>query len=159
MTKRDSIKLFKELSISAGFREAKKKMTDEQKTRIGETQFRNRIIARIRDNMKVKDKLDLTDEQILASASEREVKKYIRKEINSESFTSAAERSRTNLVNSLKEDFPEQYKELKTKLGQGKFGSIKSSLVWNQQFGGYVMDGRYLIDVSNSPKTVNIVEL
>ncbi len=134
-------------------------MTEEQKTRIGETQFRNRIIARIRDNMKVKDKADLTDTQILASASEREVKKYIRKEINSESFTSAAERSRTNLINSLKEDFPEQYKELKTKLGLGKFGSIKNNLAWNQTYGAYVMNGQYLIDVSNSPKTVNIVEL
>lgn len=153
MSKKKSIDLFKELAIEDGYRKAMKKLPASE--RITQTQWRNSILARVRFD--IHGKRDMTDQEILDSVSERELKRQIRKELNTEEYTSAAERSRANLVEALKGEFPDEYKTLRSKLGQ--FESVKNNLSWNQNYGGYVFMGRYLIDVSNSPKTVNIVEL
>ncbi len=153
MSKKKSIDLFKELAIEEGYRKAMKKIPASD--RITQSQWRNSILARVRFD--IHGRRDMTDREILDSVSERELRKHIRKELNTEEYTSAAERSRANLVQALKGEFPDEYKILRSKIGQ--FESMKNNLSWNKDYGGYVFMGRYLIDVSNSPKTVNIVEI
>ena len=85
------------------------------------------------------------------------------KYLNTEVFTSAAERSRYNLTQSIKEQFPQAYKEMseinKGLRGEhGRFTSMYSNLKWNKEYNGYVL-GDYLIDVSNSPKGVYITPI
>lgn len=107
-------------------------------------QFKHRVVARMKSE-------DLT------------ARKAALKEANTESFTTAAERSRYNLTQSIKKEFPQAYKEmaeinraLRTK--QGRFTSLHSNLTWNKQFNTYQL-GEYIIDVSNSPKGVFITPI
>lgn len=108
-------------------------------------QFKNRVLAK----MKM--------EGISAS-------KAARRTLNTESFTTAAQRSRTNLVDSIRREFRAQYGELsrlnKTLRNErGQFTSLKSNLVWSKEYNGYVLGDRYLVDVSNSPKEIIITDL
>ena len=86
------------------------------------------------------------------------------KVLNTESFTSAAERSRENLIHAIRKEFPEDYKIIveynrRMRDAQGHFVSTKSNLEWSEYYGAYVLGGRYLIDVTDSPKQINIIDL
>lgn len=86
-----------------------------------------------------------------------------KKYLNTDVFTSAAARSRYNLTQSIKEQFPQAYKEMSEinkglRGDHGRFTSMYSNLKWNNEFKGYVL-GDYLIDVSNSPKGVYITPI
>ena len=116
--------------------------------------FKHRVLAR-------KDAYDMT------------LKAAIKKEANTESFTTAAERSRDNLVNMLKNDHPEAWKELrnlsryegptirdeegKITFKKGQF--IKMNIRWNKEAKRYEVNGKYYIDISNSPESVSIEEI
>lgn len=107
-------------------------------------QFKHRVSARMKSE-------DLTARQ--AALKER----------NTESFVSAAERSRYNLTQSIKRDFPQAYKEMSEinkglRNSQGRFTSMHSNLTWNKQYNTYQL-GEYIIDVSNSPKGVFITPI
>ena len=85
------------------------------------------------------------------------------KYLNTEVFTSAAERSRYNLKQSIKKEFPTVYNELVEinrgiRSDGGRFTSMYSNLKWDKELKGYVL-GDYLIDVSNSPKGVYITPI
>lgn len=85
------------------------------------------------------------------------------KERNTESFTTAAERSRYNLTESIKRDYPEAYQEM-TRINKGlrnekgQFTSLHNNLKWSKEYNTYVI-GDYIIDVSNSPKGVFVTPI
>ena len=107
-------------------------------------QFKHRVTARMQSE-------DLTARQAAL------------KEKNTVSFTTAAERSRYNLTESIKRDFPEAYKEMSDinrgiRNNRGQFTAMHKNLSWNKQFNAYQI-GDYIIDVSNSPKGVYITPI
>ena len=99
-----------------------------------------------------------------------------KKVLNTESFTTAAERSRTNLLNSMRKEFNADYKEL-VKLNRqisrdakGRFTSLKNNLQWDKDLGTYTLSGyrkegnkitpvKYMIVTTDSPKRVFIEEI
>ena len=93
------------------------------------------------------------------------LKGAIKKVQNTESFTSAAERSRTNFIEALKKDFAEEYKKIRSlsRDEKGKFKKIE--LEWTKHGGswGYSFIGvqglRYFIDVKNSPEEILVYEI
>ena len=82
---------------------------------------------------------------------------------NTETFTTAAERSRYNLTESIKRDYPQAYQEM-TRINKGlrndrgQFTSLHNNLKWSKEYKTYVI-GDYIIDVSNSPKGVFITPI
>lgn len=93
-----------------------------------------------------------------------DVKAAVKKELNTLTFTSAAQRSRNNLIDSIKEDFPEEYKKLRylSRNKEGKFIPIRENLTWDTEENYYKFTAftsvEYYIDVTNSPKEVVIRE-
>lgn len=95
------------------------------------------------------------------SSGKLNVSQAIRKELNTESFKSAAERSRTNLLSAIKEEYRDVYDQIKniSRDENGRFSSISSNLTWNSSRGGYTIQYKgttYFIDVTNSPKEVSM---
>ena len=87
-----------------------------------------------------------------------------KREANTETFVSAAERSRTNLINSLKENFKEEYQKLRnlSRDAEGRFMSVKDNLTWDKDRKGYYLQtpsGNYFINVDNSPETISILDM
>lgn len=88
------------------------------------------------------------------------LKSAIRKVQNTESFTSAAERSRTNFIDALKENFSKEYQEIRNLSRDVKGHYKKLELEWTKHGDkwGYSFIGlyglRYFIDVTNSPEEV-----
>ena len=91
------------------------------------------------------------------------IKEAAKKEARTETFWSAGERSRDNLLTSLREKHGEAYSELKNlSRSKGRFQSIKENLKWDQDRKGYVLDAggkQYFVDVTNSPEEVNVTEI
>jgi hypothetical protein len=89
----------------------------------------------------------------------------IQKVQNTETFTTAAERSRTNFLESLKEKWSDTMKEIRnlSRTDTGKFKKVE--LTWTQvgDKWGYSFSGqygkKYFIDVSNSPEEVFVYEI
>lgn len=107
-------------------------------------QFKHRVIARMKSE-------DLT------------ARKAALKERNTETFTTAAERSRYNLTESIKRDYPQAYQEMARinkglRNEKGQFTSLYKNLKWSKEFNTYVI-GDYIIDVSNSPKGVFVTPI
>ena len=107
--------------------------------------------------------------EAMMAAKDYTVRKAVAKVNNTETFISPAERSRTNLLNALKEKYTPQYKTIKNLMRdeKGRFISLEDinrKLKWTKTKDkwGYtfmVNDSTYLIDVSNSPKGVEIIEI
>lgn len=82
---------------------------------------------------------------------------------NTETFTTAAERSRYNLTEAIKREFPQEYQEM-TRINRGlrndkgQFTAMYQNLKWNKEYNSYVL-GDYVIDVSNSPKGVFVTPI
>lgn len=118
---------------------------------------------------KVKDKAPVSYIQFKrrvkarANADQINLKEAAKKEARTETFYSAGERSRDNLIESLKEKHFDTYKELKNASRKnGKFQKIKENLKWDTDRKGYVLeagDKSYFVDVTNSPEEVNLVEI
>ena len=129
-------------TIRKYYEKAKLKMTEEQKRRIGYKQFKNRVKAKMK-------------------ADDIGVKTAAEKVLNSEAFTSPAERSRTNLTESIKESFKNEWNDLRklSRDEKGRFKKVSENLVWDKERNGYVLGGKYFIDVTNSPEEIRIIEL
>ena len=91
------------------------------------------------------------------------IKEAAKKEAHTETFVSAAERSRENLLEAIKDKHSEAYKKLKNaSRSKGKFQSIKENLNWDKKRNGYVLNTgtkQYFIDVTNSPEDVEVEEI
>ena len=91
------------------------------------------------------------------------IKAAAKREARTETFLTAAERSRENLIEAIKEKHAEAYSELRNlSRSKGKFQSIKDNLVWDNSRSGYILNAgtkRYFIDVTNSPEDVIITEV
>jgi len=96
-----------------------------------------------------------------ANADKINVKQAAIKLNNTELFVTRAERSRTNLINSLKKEHNYVFKKLKqlSRNEKGQFVAMSNNLVWDRDLDGYILSGRYLIEVSNSPEEVNVFDL
>lgn len=127
------------------------------KTRTGQDisfrQFKNRVLARAKSE-------DIT------------VRRAAIKEKNTESFTSAAERSRTNLLDKIREKYDvgpnnawDELKRINRQIRdpQGHFTSMRANMIWDKDLKGYVIGddftGMYLIDVSNSPEDIFVTKI
>lgn len=128
--------------IRKGFEQVKDKNPN-----ISYKQFKNRVQAQ----MEVNPNLNLN--------------KAIKKVQNTESFTSAAERSRTNFIEALKGKHVDVYKEIRN-LSRDERGHFKKlELEWTKHGDkwGYSFIGlqglRYFIDVKNSPEEVLVYEI
>lgn len=119
---------------------------------------------------KVKDKAPVSYIQFKhrvnarAKADKMTIKEAAKREARTETFWTAAERSRENFLEGLKTKFDLEYKELRnlSRGPGGKFQSIKENLTWDKDRGGYVLTaagGMFFIDVSNSPEEVNIIKV
>lgn len=88
------------------------------------------------------------------------IKSAINKVANTAAFTPYAERAANNIIEATKKF--KKFKELSilNRDEQGHFkGFDKTQLRWDTTRGGYVYMEKYLIDVSNSPENISIVEL
>ena len=107
-------------------------------------QFKNRVLLR-------------------AEAKGISYKEATKKEMNTETFVSAGQRSRHNLIQAIKEKHDVEYKELRNLArDRGKYINIEDNLDWDEDYGQYVLragEHHYLIDVSNSPEEVYIREV
>ena len=128
--------------IRKAYEQAKLRMTPEQKSRITYIGFKHRVQATMRSN-------------------DVGVKEASRKVLNSEAFTSPAERSRANLKGAVKDSFKEAYERMRklSRDERGRFKRIEENLSWDKERKAYVLGGRYLIDVTNSPEEINIIDL
>lgn len=118
---------------------------------------------------KVKDKAPVSYVQFkrrVKSRAEKDdlsIKAAAKREARTETFLSAGERSRENIIEGLKDSHREAYDELRNlSRSKGKFQSIKDNLSWDKDRKGYILnagDKQYFIDVSNSPEEVNITEI
>lgn len=118
---------------------------------------------------KVKDKAPVSYIQFkrrVKSRAEKDdlsIKAAAKREARTETFLTAAERSRENIIEGLKDSHREAYDELRNlSRSKGKFQSIKDNLSWDKDRKGYILnagDKQYFIDVSNSPEEVNITEI
>lgn len=118
---------------------------------------------------KVKDNAPVSYIQFkrrVKSRAERDgisIKVAAKREARTETFLTAAERSRENLIEAIKEKHAEAYSELRNlSRVKGKFQSIKDNLVWDNSRRGYILNAgtkRYFIDITNSPEDVIITEV
>jgi len=129
---------------NANIRKVYNKLNEETKQVVSYIQFKRRAKARAK-----KDNIS--------------IKMAAKKESRTETFLSPAERSRENLVESIKEKYKDAYKELRNlSRVKGRFQSIKDNLTWDKDRKGYILtagDKHYFIDVTNSPEEVNITEI
>lgn len=143
---------------------ARRKLTKTQKAK-NQAAYKN--IRKEYD--KVKDKADVSYVQFKRRVNSRAAKDNIsiksaaKREARTETFLSAGERSRENLLAGLKEKHSEAYADLKNlSRSKGKFQSIKENLKWDKDRKGYILNAgnkQYFIDVTNSPEEVNITEI
>ena len=120
------------------------KVKDKSPVPMTYKQFKARVVSRSKsDNISLKD--------------------AAKKEARTETFWSPAERSRENLLSSLKEKHSEAYGKIRNlSRNKGRFASIKENLKWDKSRGGYVLTSgskSYFINVTNSPEEVNIEEI
>lgn len=142
----------------------RKKLTKKQKAK-------NKAMYKAirKEYEKVKDKAPVSYIQFKRRARSRakadkiSIKEAAKKEARTETFLSAGERSRENLIEGIKTKHKAAYEELKNlSREKGRFQSIKGNLTWDRERNGYVLNAggkKYFIDVSNSPEEVNIEEL
>ncbi len=143
---------------------ARRKLTKKQKAK-NAAEYKN-----IRKEYnKVKDKAPVSYIQFKRRVKSRaakddiSIKEAAKKEARTETFVSAAERSRENLIEAIKNKHSEAYKKLKNaSRSKGKFQSIKENLSWDKKRNGYVLNSggkQYFIDVTNSPEDVEVEEI
>ena len=113
------------------------------------TQFKHRVQAR-------------------AKAEGTTIRKAAYREKNTLSFTSAAERSRTNLIDTMREKYPDYYRTLtninkQLRDDKGHFTSIRSNMKWSKEYNAYMIGdsytGVFIIDVSNSPEQIYLTQV
>lgn len=113
------------------------------------TQFKHRVQAR-------------------AKAEGITIRKAANREKNTLSFTSAAERSRTNLIDSIKEKYGEEFHKLtdinrKLRDEKGHFTSMRANMKWSTEYNAYMIGndetGIFIIDVSNSPEQIYLTQI
>lgn len=112
--------------------------------------------------------------RVLATAKLQDIsiEKATKKEVNTERFTSPAERARVNVLEGIKEEFKPTYKKIITMMRQrdsrGRFVkepdfNPASKLSWDRERRGYTFVDNsgvpWLIDITNSPKQINLVRL
>ena len=149
----------------------KKKLTNKQKLK---NQKKYKEIRKGYNEVKNKNKLvtykqfkNRVQAQMEANPS-LNLKGAIKKVQNTETFTSAAERSRINFIKALKKDFAEAYKKIRN-LNREENGRFKKKaeleLEWTEhdKRWGYSFIGihgvKYFIDVKNSPEEVLVYEI
>lgn len=117
---------------------------EKSEVKITYMQFKHRVLGRAKkDNINIKE--------------------AAKKEARTKTFLSPAERSRENLLESLKTNYSESYNQLKNlSRSHGKYQKISENLTWDTGRNAYVLNANgksYVIDVTNSPEEVNIEEI
>lgn len=98
------------------------------------------------------------------SGKYKNVREGARKYAHSTQYVDADRRGKENILAGLKEDFRETYDKLRRRIGPMKKGDhLIDQLTWDDQKQGYTFKGSdgntYLIDLSNSPKQAELIQL
>lgn len=141
-----------------------KKLTKKQKAK-----NKSAYKAIRREYEKVKDKAPVSyiqfkrRVQARAKSDNISVRSAAKREARTETFLSAAERSRENILSGIKTKHREVYDEIKNlSREKGRYQSIKDNLIWDKERKGYTLNANgknYFIDVSNSPEEINVMEI
>lgn len=123
--------------------------------------FKARVLSTIRNDYYKGEKIDPSQHELFASVTQRELKAITKKRLNRETYTSPAERSRVNMMQGLKEKHRDVYNVIRklSRDERGQFKKVEDNMTWNKDHGGYVIGGRYFVDVQNSPESVSIIDL
>lgn len=141
-----------------------KKLTKKQKAK-----NKSAYKAIRKEYEKVKDKAPVSyiqfkrRVQARAKSDNITIKSAAKREARTETFLTAAERSRENILSGIKTKHREVYDELKNlSREKGRYQSIKDNLTWDKERKGYTLNANgknYFIDVSNSPEEINVMEI
>ena len=141
-----------------------KKLTKKQKAK-----NKSAYKAIRREYEKVKDKAPVSYIQFKrrvkarAKSDNMAIKAAAKREARTETFLTAAERSRENILSGIKTKHREVYDELKNlSREKGRYQSIKDNLIWDKERKGYTLNANgknYFIDVSNSPEDIKVMEI
>ena len=141
-----------------------KKLTKKQKAK-----NKSAYKAIRREYEKVKDKAPVSyiqfkrRVQARAKSDNMAIKAAAKREARTETFLTAAERSRENILSGIKTKHREVYDELKNlSREKGRYQSIKDNLIWDKERKGYTLNANgknYFIDVSNSPEDIKVMEI
>lgn len=136
-----------------------------------DAQFKRKILALMVQNEKTRQGVK-TDkrtifERKLSDFNIRDAQREIARLKNTEAYTSAAERSRNNMKQMMKERFSDSWEEfnsLRQKRDErGRYIKINNQMHWNTEMGGYTFideEGHTrFIDVSNSPEEIKFTDL
>ena len=102
--------------------------------------------------------------QGISKSTGESVKEAGEKFAHSRMYKSAEDVGKENILGSLKEDHREVYDELRRKVGfMGKGEHLVDNIEWDSDKQAYIVHGTqgkdYMIDISNSPKEANLIEL
>ena len=141
-----------------------KKLTKKQKAK-----NKSAYKAIRREYEKVKDKAPVSYIQFKrrvkarAKSDNMTIKSAAKREARTETFLTAAERSRENILSGIKTKHREVYDELKNlSREKGRYQSIKDNLIWDKERKGYTLNANgknYFIDVTNSPEDIKVMEI
>ena len=98
----------------------------------------------------------------LAEAKGTTVKEEAKLYAHSRRYVSAEDVGKENLLAGLKNEFPDTYKELRSKMGRFNKGeTMMSRLEWDEQKQMYMFTNekgdKFWVDISNSPKQAYII--
>lgn len=73
-------------------------------------------------------------------------------------YKTSGERRKHGFTEAIKEKFKGDYNELRmlSRNKKGQFVGIRNNMAWDKDMNGYVLGGKYFIDVSNSPEEIVI---
>ena len=99
-----------------------------------------------------------------------------KKVLNTQEFTTAAERSRKNILQAMRKEYHDEFEKLvnlNKEIGRdehGRFTSLKNNLIWDKELKAYVIIGhrkvgndwvqvKYMIVTTESPKRMFVEEI
>lgn len=92
------------------------------------------------------------------------LREALRREVHSTAVASYATIAAENILDAIREKFPDVYRRITQLIGEvrknGKFASLATELTWNDALSAYTFvdkfDNTWIIDVTNSPTDIDI---
>ena len=92
------------------------------------------------------------------------IREALRREVHSTAVASYATIAAENILDVIRERFPDVYRRITQLIGEvrknGKFASLSSELTWNDALSAYTFvdkfDNTWIIELSNSPTDIDI---
>jgi len=97
-----------------------------------------------------------------AKGKQASVREIAKKESRTRTFLTESDIGKENIINAMKNKFPDTYKEFKEKVGRnekGQYRKLSAGLKWDRGRDSWVLDGRYQIKIDNSPENIYLIDL